>query len=335
MLRAWLGRGLVSGAGSGWDGGMATRNHLVVAACFAAAAVCGGEPEPEPGTVPAREAEGPTAEQVAELHALAEEWWERFMPETVKEEFELIGREELHAWLARVTQTGKAESLEDYAAGEEAARAAITAMEVLPELEDLRAWLQVRLGDLEVAREAVARAHGVPLYDLWLARVAKRPVPAAAAGLLPVLRKAFAAEGVPEALVWLAEAESGFNPKARNPSGARGLFQLMPGTARGLGLSLFPFDNRSHPERSARAAAAHLRGLHARFGDWPLALAAYNAGEGRVLRAMKAGRSREFAIIARHLPAETRLYVPKVLAMVEVRAGVTPEELAAKSAVTK
>lgn len=323
---------------------MATLKNLAVAACFAAAVSPGAsEPEPEPGTVPAKEAEGPTAEQVAELHALAEEWWERFMPETVKEEFELIGREELHAWLARVTQAGRAESLEDYAAGEEAARAAIAAMEVLPELEDLKAWLQVRLGDLEVAREAVARpaesggarAHGMPLYDLWLARVAKRPVPAGAVGLLPVLRKAFAAEGVPEALVWLAEAESGFNPKARNPSGARGLFQLMPETARGLGLSLFPFDNRSHPERSARAAAAHLRRLHGKFGDWPLALAAYNAGEGRVMRAMKAGRSRDFAVIARHLPAETRLYVPKVLALVEVRAGVKPEELAGGAGATK
>jgi membrane-bound lytic murein transglycosylase D len=143
-----------------------------------------------------------------------------------------------------------------------------------------------------------------------------------------VLQGAFTAQGVAEALVWLAESESTFNPRARSPAGARGLFQLMPVTAKAMGLSLLPFDERTQPEKSARAAAALLRKLHGMFGSWPLALAAYNAGEGTVRRALKANNATTFAEIAEKLPSETRLYVPKVLATVALRSGVTPEALA-------
>ena len=78
---------------------------------------------------------------------------------------------------------------------------------------------------------------------------------------MPRLRRAFAAEGVPPELAWLAEVESSFNPSARSPSGARGLFQLKADTARGLGLSTFLPDERTDPEKSARAAARKLRAL--------------------------------------------------------------------------
>ena len=140
----------------------------------------------------------------------------------------------------------------------------------------------------------------------------------------------FAKAGVPPSLVWLAEAESTFNPSARSPVGARGLFQLMPATARELGLSTLLPDERTDPEKSAQAAAKMLGQLHAKFGDWPLALAAYNAGPGRVQRLVDKHRAKTFAEIAPSLPAETRMYVPKVLATLAVRAGVTPEQLAAK-----
>ncbi len=173
-----------------------------------------------------------------------------------------------------------------------------------------------------------ARATRIPHYDFWLGRIATRARPGRAEAFLPSLHAAFVAEGVPPELVWLAETESSFNPRARSPSGARGLFQLMPGTARSLGLGLRP-DERIHPARSARAAAVYLRYLHGRFGDWPLALAAYHAGEGRVASELRRRGAADFAAIARHLPAETRFYVPKVLATVRLRSGVAPENLAA------
>jgi membrane-bound lytic murein transglycosylase D len=167
-----------------------------------------------------------------------------------------------------------------------------------------------------------ATAAAIPHYALWYQRVQKRPVPARAGELMPTLRSAFTGEGVPAALVWLAEAESSLNPTARGPTGARGLFQLMPDTAKGLGLDTWMPDERVDPAKSARAAARYLRELHGKFGQWPLALAAYNAGEGRVARALAARKARDYAGIADSLPAETRMYVPKVCALVATRAGV-------------
>jgi len=144
---------------------------------------------------------------------------------------------------------------------------------------------------------------------------------------LPVVQAAFEAEGVAPEIAWLAEAESTFNPNARSPVGAKGLFQFMPETAKGLGLSTFMPDERTHPEKSARAAAKYLRELHGKFGEWPLAFAAYNAGEGRVRRLLKQKDATTFAGIASALPSETRMYVPKVCATIAVRAGMTPERI--------
>jgi membrane-bound lytic murein transglycosylase D len=103
----------------------------------------------------------------------------------------------------------------------------------------------------------------------------------------------------------------------------------MPVTAKAQGLSLLPFDERTNPEKSARAAATLLKRLHGMFNSWPLALAAYNAGEGRVRRTLKAQDATTFAQIADALPSETRLYVPKVLATLAVREGLDPATLAA------
>jgi membrane-bound lytic murein transglycosylase D len=177
------------------------------------------------------------------------------------------------------------------------------------------AWKPTPVGQSDSAQ--------VPYYAVWLERIHKRPVPGRASELLPSLRRVFADEGVPQGLVWLAEVESSLNPGARSPAGAHGLFQLMPATARHYGLSTFPLDERSHPEKSARAAARHLKRMRAKFGDWPLALAAYNAGDGRISRLLKAkGPTATFADIAPSLSVETRMYVPKVLATVAVREGV-------------
>lgn len=283
---------------------------------------------------------------------MAETLWDAFVPESIKAEYELMGPEELMAFFKRLETAGQREDLKDFAGMAPETRAAIAAMQALPDYADYADWLREQLADMEAAQEAVTpriepprpfpekpvkppqpappkAAEPVPFYDLWVARVGSRPRPPRADEHLPAVREAFAAEGVPEALAWLAETESSFNPRARSPAGARGLFQLMPDTARALGLSLLPLDQRVQPRASARAAAAYLKKLHARFGDWPLALAAYNGGEGRVSRTLKERGAKDFAGIAEHLPAETRLYVPKVLATVAVRAGVAPGELAA------
>lgn len=174
-----------------------------------------------------------------------------------------------------------------------------------------------------------ALATSIPMYDLWVSRLRDRPRPTRADEFLPSLKKAFTDAGLPAELAWLAETESTFNPRAQSPVGARGMFQFMPITAKAEGLSLWPLDERNDPDKSARAAASLLRRLHGMFDSWPLALAAYNAGEGRVRRTLKAQEATTFAQIADALPSETRLYVPRVLATLAVREGLDPSKLAA------
>jgi membrane-bound lytic murein transglycosylase D len=145
--------------------------------------------------------------------------------------------------------------------------------------------------------------------------------------LVPVLKPIFIQNGVPGELVWLAEVESSFNPRAKSPAGARGLFQFMPATAEEYGLRTRPIDQRLDPEKSADAASKYLRKLYGRFGDWPLAIAAYNAGGGRVNSTLRKHGGESFEDIASHLPRETRMYVPKVFAAMAVREGISPDAL--------
>lgn len=124
-------------------------------------------------------------------------------------------------------------------------------------------------------------------------------------------------EKLPAELLSVVLIESGFNPLALSPKGARGLWQLMPATARRYGLTVEPEnDHRIHPELATRAAARYLRDLYRQFGDWPLALAAYNTGEARVQRLIQQTGLRDFHELARRglLPLETRNYVPAILA---------------------
>ena len=152
-------------------------------------------------------------------------------------------------------------------------------------------------------------------------------MPSRAEGVVPQLKSIFAAEKVPVELVWLAEVESSFDPRARSPAGAAGMFQLMKPTAKSLGLSTWLPDERLNPQKSARAAAKYLRYLHHRFGDWRLALAAYNVGEGRVDALLKKSKVKSFDAIASRLPAETQLYVPKCEATLRKREGLSLAEL--------
>jgi len=125
-------------------------------------------------------------------------------------------------------------------------------------------------------------------------------------------------EGVPQDLIYLAQAESGFQPTAVSRAGARGIWQFMGSRARGYGLQRSAWvDDRQDPEKSTRAAAHHLRDLYAQFGDWYLAMAAYNSGPGTVQAAVRRTGYADFWELYRRnvLPKETRNYVPIILAV--------------------
>src|SRR5579872_5395797 len=124
--------------------------------------------------------------------------------------------------------------------------------------------------------------------------------------------------GVPQDLIYLAQAESGFHPLAVSRVGARGIWQFMGSRARGYGLSHNMWvDDRQDPEKSTRAAARHLKDLYNQFGDWYLAMAAYNSGPGTVQAAVKRTGYADFWELYRRnvLPKETRNYVPIILAV--------------------
>ena len=185
----------------------------------------------------------------------------------------------------------------------------------LPSLNPIAVPSQPAPGPLQrVPTEAQQRRvwSDITIVESWPTEARRR---------VPQLKPIFREEGVPEELVWVAEVESSFDPGARSPAGAAGLYQLMPETARAQGLSTFPFDQRYRPEKNARASARYLRALHRRFKDWPLALAAYNAGETRVASLLNRHRAKTFSDIARYLPAETQMYVPRIDALLQRREG--------------
>ena len=125
-------------------------------------------------------------------------------------------------------------------------------------------------------------------------------------------------EGVPQDLIYVAQAESGFRPLALSHKGARGMWQFMASRARGYGLErTWWVDERQDPEKATRAAARHLRDLYKQFGDWYLAIAAYNSGPGTVQSAVKRTGYADFWELYRRnvLPRETRNYVPIIVAV--------------------
>lgn len=153
----------------------------------------------------------------------------------------------------------------------------------------------------------------------WARRLAQAGAPVRATALMPKLKAMFIEEGVPPELVWIAEVESQLDPGAESASGARGLFQFKPAAARRFGLLTGVTDDRHSPEKSARAAARYLAVLYKRFGNWHLALAGYNAGEGLVERLLKQHHATTFEEIAPYLPEQTQDYIPRVTATLALR----------------
>jgi membrane-bound lytic murein transglycosylase D len=332
---------------------------LLAMSLFAPERVSGADENasaPQPGAAPAAKPVAPAASNTTseptmtpdELYDLGKNLFDQYAPPEVKAQYDFPTKAQWDDFAAKLQSALEGDSIEELAAYEPQARAALTALRTLPGYEDYAGWLEERLDLIETARLAARPAppaqhlppppiHGgpalrglaMPYYDLWCERLRGRPSPANAAALMPTLQAGFAAAGVPREFAWMAEVESSLNANARSPAGAKGLFQLMPDTAKNLGMSTWFPDERTDPARSARGAAELLRNLHDRFGDWPLALAAYNAGEGRVSRTLAAKKARTFSEISASLPVETRLYVPKIFATIALRTGVQPDRLAA------
>ncbi len=161
---------------------------------------------------------------------------------------------------------------------------------------------------------------------------------------LPHIRQVFASEGIPQDLAYVALVESAFKTQALSRAKAKGVWQFIPATGRRYGLDQdWWIDERSDPDKATRAAAQYLKALHEMFGDWNLALAAYNAGEGRVSRGLRKHGVEDYWELrsTRGLARETKNYVPMIHAAIVVAKApdkygfeITPESPVAFDLVT-
>lgn len=132
----------------------------------------------------------------------------------------------------------------------------------------------------------------------------------------PLMRKILKYNNAPEELIYLSVQESGLNPTIVSRAGAMGLWQFMPATGISYGLSSDGYrEDRRDFEKSTDAASHLLKDLYKTYDDWYLAFAAYNAGPGRVNKAIKKSGSRDFWTLRQYLPGETKNYVPSILAL--------------------
>jgi len=150
---------------------------------------------------------------------------------------------------------------------------------------------------------------------IYRARVDTRLLVGYSTVYFPIFEHYLDLYGLPRELKYLAAWESKLNPVATSPVGARGLWQMMPATARKYGLTVNSrVDERLDPHKSTEAAVLYLSDLYEMFGDWTLVSAAYNCGEGRVIKAIKTGGSKDYWKLRRYLPGETLNYIPAILA---------------------
>ncbi len=171
-------------------------------------------------------------------------------------------------------------------------------------------------------------------FNKWFSVALSRGIPH-----LPRIREILAEAGIPQDLAYVPIVESAFNPSALSSAKARGLWQFIPSTGRQYGLKQdFFIDERADIEKATIAAAQYLKNLYALFGDWNLALAGYNAGEGNVQRAIRRAQTSDFWALAktRSFRSETRNYVPLIHAAIVIAKSpesygidLLPEELTA------
>lgn len=270
----------------------------------------------------------------------AQEFASNNLDDSVLNALQQVDRAQVEDFLKQYQQYFQGEYVLDMAQLKDAAATVLPLLDAQDETKPYAAWLRSRMDYFEAAQEMQIAAPppatnkappANPSFKteqkFWMRKVASRSWPKAAIELVPQLKSIFTSEGVPPQLVWLAEVESGFDSIAESPAGALGLFQLMPAVAKHYGLSLWPLDERKEPEPAAHAAARQLRSLYSEFGDWRLAVAAYNCGAGRVRKTLDRYSARGYASIATHLPAETQMYVPKVEATIARREGIGLEQL--------
>lgn len=145
-------------------------------------------------------------------------------------------------------------------------------------------------------------------FEQWLIRLSR---------YRPLVENIFSEFNLPSDLVYLSLVESGFNPHAYSRAKATGPWQFMKGTGKLYGLRIDSYvDERRDPIKSTVAAARYLRDLYDLFGAWPLAMAAYNAGEGKVMRALQKAQAETFSDISKTklIRTETKQYVPRIMA---------------------
>lgn len=181
--------------------------------------------------------------------------------------------------------------------------------EIIDEASDDRPYqIPVVLNDSVESHLEYFKTRGRDMFQRWLDRSAR---------FIPLMKEIFKGKNLPEDLVYVAMIESGFNPYAVSWAKAVGPWQFMPSTGKKYGLKIdWWIDERKDPVKSTYAAAEHLKDLHNLFGSWPLALASYNAGAGKIQRAVLRTRSEDFWDISasRHIRRETKNYVPKYMA---------------------
>ncbi|MCX5870462.1 MAG: LysM peptidoglycan-binding domain-containing protein [Deltaproteobacteria bacterium] len=147
-------------------------------------------------------------------------------------------------------------------------------------------------------------------FAIWLSRSGK---------YLPLMQKELKEAGLPEDLAYLAMIESGFNQKAYSKADASGLWQFIPGTGSQYNLKTNKYlDERRDAEKSTKAAVSFLSNLYDEFGDWHLAVAAYNAGPAKISKGMERYNTKDFWSLAQYdyLAMETKRYVPKLIASI-------------------